>query len=590
MCVTVCALCHCLPSSSYEYLFAQFEPRINGYFWYKRLVRFIGRLTIVWCTRAMNSHENSVEIGVETAEKHGSSGSGSTAAVSQRNSPASIAVSAADDSGDDTNDTPVLSAQKERKSAQKSAHKRRKTSVNGSSNDSHVMRLQRPRTGKQKARRSRTLHLVEGPQLQQECVLLHIQEKYHGRWLLLTSYNPFNRDTIQHCNRYAPSAYECMNTDRSRVGLYEAAVTASCVGKVVMDIGTGPHALLAGIALRGGARKIHAVEIRHSDVEQAASCLQEIVHTQHGDEAPETAGRKKTPVLKRGRGCVYAKEPSFTVIHGHTSELIDTNDPDFEDALLETELIIHEIFDEIMSAEGVFTVIAKIQRRRMELHLSIPQSIPERAASLIAPIRLPVPDVDVHANPAILSPANKVLFQFHVPETCWLAHAQPFEEFDFNRPLDEQVEVIDGVPTISRTLTFRMRKAGLLVGFVLVLSIHLTAEVELRTTRDQNTSWRNPIVLLPQGHTHPPLKVAAGDVLELQTRVWLHDHRPDYEFTITNASNGIVKQNKHLNSLIGVTQQVLFEELNYVEARGDRIRSVESVVDYAGSVKSSYRV
>src|SRR3546814_849424 len=117
------------------------------------------------------------------------------------------------------------------------------------------------------------------------------------------------------------------------------------------------------------------------------------------------------------------------------------------------------------------------------------------------------------------------MFQFHVPEACWLAHAQPFEEFDFNRPLDDQVELIDGVPTISRTLTFRMRKPGLLIGFVVILSIELTREVELRTTRDQHTSWRNPIILLPQGHTNPPLKVATGDVLELQTRVWLHDHR-----------------------------------------------------------------
>jgi hypothetical protein len=110
-------------------------------------------------------------------------------------------------------------------------------------------------------------------------------------------------------------------------------------------------------------------------------------------------------------------------------------------------------------------------------------------------------------QPVVLSPANKVLFVYNVPQRCRLANEAVFEELDFCRPVAEQVSYEDGVAVITKELSFRIRRSGLLSGFVIFLSITFGEGCELRTCRDQRTNWRNPIVLLPKAQTYVILSV-----------------------------------------------------------------------------------
>jgi predicted RNA methylase len=88
-----------------------------------------------------------------------------------------------------------------------------------------------------------------------------------------TVYSQANGDTKRHCLRYSSSAYECMEDDRNRVRYYQDAISKSCKGARVLDIGTGPRALLACMALAAGAQHVCAVEIRSSDAISAVNFL-----------------------------------------------------------------------------------------------------------------------------------------------------------------------------------------------------------------------------------------------------------------------------------------------------------------------------
>eukprot|EP00663_Eupelagonemidae_sp_cell21sb_P007592 gene7592-2398_t len=51
-----------------------------------------------------------------------------------------------------------------------------------------------------------------------------------------------------------------MADDQTRVGACAAGIGAVAKGKVVLDIGTGPYAVLAILAAEAGAQRVYAVE------------------------------------------------------------------------------------------------------------------------------------------------------------------------------------------------------------------------------------------------------------------------------------------------------------------------------------------
>ena len=79
-----------------------------------------------------------------------------------------------------------------------------------------------------------------------------------------------------------------MTHDERRNESYRRALGALARDKIVLDIGTGPEALLARLALETGARNVYAVELLESTYLLARQCIEKLglhdrIHVIHGD-------------------------------------------------------------------------------------------------------------------------------------------------------------------------------------------------------------------------------------------------------------------------------------------------------------------
>ena len=64
--------------------------------------------------------------------------------------------------------------------------------------------------------------------------------------------------------------YQSLKEDVVRMEAYTAAIERACPGKRVLDIGTGPEALLAIVAARAGATAVIAVEVSDAAAAETA--------------------------------------------------------------------------------------------------------------------------------------------------------------------------------------------------------------------------------------------------------------------------------------------------------------------------------
>src|SRR5262249_31987687 len=72
---------------------------------------------------------------------------------------------------------------------------------------------------------------------------------------------------------YDELLYLAMIKDERRNEAYRAALKQAVAGKVVVDVGTGPEALLARLCLECGAKKVYAVEYLQESYERASQYL-----------------------------------------------------------------------------------------------------------------------------------------------------------------------------------------------------------------------------------------------------------------------------------------------------------------------------
>src|SRR5690606_30310695 len=68
---------------------------------------------------------------------------------------------------------------------------------------------------------------------------------------------------------YDELAYRAMATHESRNEKYLNAFRSRLKNKVVIDVGTGPQAILSQLAVQAGARKVYAVDLREDVCRQA---------------------------------------------------------------------------------------------------------------------------------------------------------------------------------------------------------------------------------------------------------------------------------------------------------------------------------
>ena len=187
--------------------------------------------------------------------------------------------------------------------------------------------------------------------------------------------------------------YAAMRDDRQRTDAYAAAIrdrVSSRKVQTVLDLGTGPFALLAIIAARAGARKVYAIERTPSVAKQARKVV-------------EDEGLEKV----------------ITVIEGDSQ---DVNLPE------KVDLIISELVGNVATGEGVVETIRDARRRFLrEDVLKTEAMIPARCQTAIAPVMYVNHELLAAKGPEFLRPFK--LFS-ETQDLTFLAKPQLLEDFD----------------------------------------------------------------------------------------------------------------------------------------------------------------
>src|SRR5262249_1946809 len=117
--------------------------------------------------------------------------------------------------------------------------------------------------------------------------------------------------------------YHAMTTDERRNLSYRAAIE-SVRGRVVLEVGTGPEALLSRFCVAAGARKVYAVEMLPDSYERACKRVHELgladrIELIHGDatqvKLPEPADVCVSEIVGAIGGCEGAAEIISGVRH-----------------------------------------------------------------------------------------------------------------------------------------------------------------------------------------------------------------------------------------------------------------------------------
>ena len=303
------------------------------------------------------------------------------------------------------------------------------------------------------------------------------------------------------CDRYDEDYYVRMRNDTLRTSAYREAIQAIAPGRVCLDLGTGGLALLAVFAARAGAKHVYALEA-NADAAEAAEQV----------------------VLEEGLGS------TITVLRGYSRDVQLSLSPP-------PDLLIHEILGEFAGGEGVAAAVRDAADRLLAppADPSLPRSIPARARTLLAPVAA-LPDGAKANNPpwttqfpppflptrkGLTAPQEYGSFGAGVDRARDLAAPQVFEEllFDELSPQTEQ----------QRTLVFRMRRPGSLLGLVLTMeaSVRADAPTPPVSSAAAGSSWRAPFLRLPSG----PAPVVAGQTLAVRCNVSL-GAQPWYEFEV----------------------------------------------------------
>jgi len=293
------------------------------------------------------------------------------------------------------------------------------------------------------------------------------------------------------CEGYDDQVYAFMRDDKARTQAYSDAITASCAGKVVLDLGTGALALLAIIAAKAGARKVYAIEV--NEKAYLAAC--------------------KT-VVDAGL------EDVITVLSGYSTEV---------ELPEKVEVLVHEIIGEIASQEGVVAVLRDALPR-----FGHPQgclSIPTRVQSLVAPAMMldnkywrkhpyQYKDNRIGKNRNPHATSFKV---WEFPARLLMSEPQPFEDIPFN-------EGLDAIPVSQeRQMCFQVTRDGVFEGLVVHVELDLDVDRILSSsnyvTNGSHCSWDQIFVM-----TKERTQVRCGDRICVKSVTDLDRPAPEYTF------------------------------------------------------------
>mmetsp|Transcript_82453 Transcript_82453/g.229806 ORF Transcript_82453/g.229806 Transcript_82453/m.229806 type:complete len:403 (+) Transcript_82453:64-1272(+) len=282
---------------------------------------------------------------------------------------------------------------------------------------------------------------------------------------------------------YSPELYQALSDDTLRVEAYRKAIAARVKGLRVLDVGTGPVALLAVLAARAGAAKVTAVEV-----------------------SPAVAASARATVEREGLSDVVQ------VLEGFSTQL----------ELPEVDIVIHELIGDIATEEGLPLVLADLRTRQPPLLDTAAPGwvIPRRALTWVAPVNLHLP-LPISGRGKAGPP--EVRLPMALPRETLLGERQVLEDCNAEASVLLQE---------TRTLYWKASASGTLTGFVCAPRIEMDDEVVLDAW-DERTHWRHVVVLLPQ-----PALVDPGDEIRLEISMDLRSFPSDYRFAAAVRRSG----------------------------------------------------
>ena len=232
------------------------------------------------------------------------------------------------------------------------------------------------------------------------------------------------------------AVYAGLKSDDVRMSAYLRAIARAAPGKRVLDVGTGPEALLAVAAAKAGATSVVACEVNAATAALAR-------------KAVEAAGVADV----------------VSVVAGHSAEL----------DLGAVDLVVSEIVGDLASEEGMAATLAALPPSVVARTGA--WSVPARAETWVAPASLRLP--------AGGDGSSDVRLPMVPPPACVLGERRLMESVDARDLRLEQTRVHSWTVGAPATLT----------GFFCAPKIVLDDEIAIDCWTER-TSWRSVLCLL----------------------------------------------------------------------------------------------
>jgi len=268
---------------------------------------------------------------------------------------------------------------------------------------------------------------------------------------------------------YDDALYYAMTHDERRNLSYRVAIDGTVRGKVALDIGTGPDAILARICVEAGAKKVYAIELLE-----------------------ETYQKAKALISRLGL------EERIELIHGDSTQV------QLPEAV---DICVSEIVGSIGGCEGAGRILSDARRFLRPTGVMIPC----RSATLMAAARLPE---TLRSNPRFtVTPgyyAEKIFEQLghpfdlrlcvkNFPTDHMISGPAVFEDLDFNRVVSDEE---------SHEISLTITEHSTLDGFLVWLTLYTTPDEVIDILKSTH-SWLP--VFFPV--FYPGLEVWPGDTI-----------------------------------------------------------------------------
>lgn len=284
---------------------------------------------------------------------------------------------------------------------------------------------------------------------------------------------------------YDDVVYRSMAEDEQRNNRYRRAFARYVRDRIVVDIGTGPFAILARLALEAGAKKVYAIDLLPESVRKARALVEKLgladrIEIYQGDATQITLPELADVCISEIVGAIGGSEGSAKIINGSRHLLRDGS---------------------MMLPQRSLTLMAGV---------SLPQDR----------LELGFADIAAHYVEKIFAevgqPFDLRLCVKNLPAEALITHQAPFEDLDYTQPIPLETE---------HEFVMEVTTAATLTGVLVWLTLHIDADnvVDILTSPG---SWI-PVYLpiFPDGVAVEPGDRLVGTV---QRRLCHNGLNPDF--------------------------------------------------------------